>query len=129
MGFPVLRGFDVVEYFSLVRGQKGVHGSREIRSIYKGFTFFFSSEKNKAAFEANPARYMPQFGGFCAWGIGRELTIGWGPTRMGPDSDPLDAWLIADDELVLVHDPDVVRYMSSLCEMVVVHLMFLASCF
>lgn len=36
------------------------------------WTFHFKNAANKAAFEADPWRYAPQFGGFCAWGMATE---------------------------------------------------------
>ncbi|HAV14197.1 MAG TPA: YHS domain protein, partial [Opitutae bacterium] len=35
----------------------------------EGITYLFSSEANKAAFESNPAKYLPEFNGYCAYGV------------------------------------------------------------
>lgn len=62
----ILKGYDVVAYFT--QG-KPVKGNPEIKSAYEGATYLFSSEENKAAFDKNPAKYAPQYGGFCAYGV------------------------------------------------------------
>jgi YHS domain-containing protein len=62
----ILKGYDTVAYFT--QG-KPVKGNPEIKSAYQGATYLFSSAANKAAFDKNPARYAPQYGGFCAYGV------------------------------------------------------------
>jgi YHS domain-containing protein len=60
-----LRGYDPVAYFT---DNKPVKGSAEYRAEYKGTTFRFASQANRDAFIADPAKYAPQYGGFCAFG-------------------------------------------------------------
>lgn len=67
-----LEGTDAVSYF--VSG-KPVAGRRDIVSTYKGVTWRFSSSANKAAFDANPKKYAPQYGGHCAWGTARGYAV------------------------------------------------------
>jgi YHS domain-containing protein len=62
----ILKGFDVVAYF---KEGKPVKGSSTITSTYHGATYLFASAANKAEFERDPAKYVPQFGGFCAYGV------------------------------------------------------------
>ena len=62
----VLGGRDVVAYHTQ---SKPVQGSSAFTARYEGGTFYFSSQENLAAFEKQPARYAPQFGGFCAFGV------------------------------------------------------------
>ncbi|WP_376800386.1 YHS domain-containing (seleno)protein [Candidatus Raskinella chloraquaticus] len=59
-----LRGFDPVGYFTENRAVKGLP---TITTTYKGAIYEFASDANKATFLANPEKYVPQFGGFCAW--------------------------------------------------------------
>jgi YHS domain-containing protein len=61
-----LRGYDPVAYFD---DKKPVQGSAEYQASYKGSTFRFASKANREAFVANPAKYAPQYGGFCAFGL------------------------------------------------------------
>lgn len=65
----VLKGADVVAYFSLNENQTAVIGDSKFSSTYNGYTFYFSSHANKALFEASPESYAPQWGGFCAYGV------------------------------------------------------------
>lgn len=56
----VLKGADVVAYFSLNENQTAVIGDSKFSSTYNGYTFYFSSHANKALFEASPESYAPQ---------------------------------------------------------------------
>jgi YHS domain-containing protein len=62
----ILKGFDVVAYF---KEGKPVKGSSAIASNYHGATYLFASAANKAEFEKDPVKYVPQYGGFCAYGV------------------------------------------------------------
>lgn len=62
------------------------------------YTFYFKSEENLKIFVREPAKYIPQCGGFCADGIAKEDT--WTNSTLGPVVDP-DAWLIQDGMLFL----------------------------
>ena len=62
----VVEGYDVTEYFN----DKAVKGNKEISSVYDGAKFLFTSEANREKFEANPEKYIPQYGGYCAYAIG-----------------------------------------------------------
>ena len=59
-----LQGYDPVGYFT---DNKPVKGSAEFTASYKGATYQFASAEHKAAFEKDPAKYEPQFGGFCGY--------------------------------------------------------------
>jgi YHS domain-containing protein len=61
-----LRGHDPVAYFS---ESKPVKGLVEHKAEYHGSTFYFASKANRDAFVADPPRYAPQYGGFCAFGM------------------------------------------------------------
>lgn len=66
-GAPLaLHGFDPVAYFT---DAAPTPGSAAYASVHEGATYYFSSEENQAAFEQNPAKYAPVFGGFCAYGV------------------------------------------------------------
>lgn len=83
-----INGFDPVAYFTEGAPVKGGVGHS---TEHMGATWYFSSAGNKAAFEAAPARYAPQFGGYCAYAVSRGYTA---PT------DP-DAWTVHDGKLYL----------------------------
>mgnify|MGYP003625019008 CR=1 FL=1 len=59
-------GYDVVSYFN----QKAEKGTKEFTTEFDGVKFKFSSKENLAKFKENPKKYIPQYGGFCAYAIG-----------------------------------------------------------
>ncbi len=61
-----IQGYDPVAYFT---ENKPVKGSDQFTTEYDGAKYQFSSAENKAAFTADPAKYAPQFGGYCAYGL------------------------------------------------------------
>lgn len=69
----LLFGADVVSYFT---DNQYVQGKPSISSTNNGVTVYFSTEANKALFDANPSKYLPQYGGYCANGI--QFGIPWG---------------------------------------------------
>ncbi len=62
----VLGGHDVVAYFS---ADAPVQGSADYQARHDGVTFYFSNADNLAAFRAEPEKYLPKYGGFCAFGM------------------------------------------------------------
>jgi YHS domain-containing protein len=48
---------------------KPVKGNPEIKSSYQGATYLFASAEDKADFDKDPAKYSPQYGGFCSYGV------------------------------------------------------------
>lgn len=91
-GRPVmLLGHDPVAYFSLGRPQRG---SATFVVNLPERSYYFASAENKAAFEAEPARYEPQYGGFCSSGAAFAIKLG---------SDP-SAWQILDGRLFIFGD-------------------------
>lgn len=61
-----IQGFDPVAYFS----NKAVKGEKKTASTYHGAVYYFSSLENKKLFESNPAKFEPQYGGWCAYAMG-----------------------------------------------------------
>lgn len=59
-------GYDVVSYFV---DTKPTEGNDQFQTIYDGTKFKFSSEKNLNLFKQNPVKYIPQYGGYCAYAI------------------------------------------------------------
>jgi thioredoxin-dependent peroxiredoxin len=57
-----LQGYDPVSYFKQGAGK----GSSQISTFYRGVIYHFSSLENKELFVANPERYAPTYGGWCA---------------------------------------------------------------
>ncbi len=61
-----LNGYSPVSYLDLQLAQRG---SKEFVSEIDGIKYFFTSAEQKKTFDANPSKYQPQFGGWCATGI------------------------------------------------------------
>ncbi len=89
-----MQGFDPVAYFTSGGPQKG---KLKYAVRHTGGTYYFANAKNRDTFMANPDRYLPQYGGFCAMGIalGKKL-----------EGDP-NVWKIVDDKLYLNVNEDV----------------------
>jgi len=64
-----IQGYDPVAYFT--QG-KAVEGSKDNAVYYQGVTYYFSSVANKEAFKKEPAKYEPQYGGWCAYAMGAK---------------------------------------------------------
>ena len=91
-----VNGYDPVAYFTEGRP---VEGSSAFESTYKGATWRFASAAHKAAFDADPARYAPQYGGYCAWAVSQGYTA---------KGDPAN-WRIVDGKLYLNYNAAVQR--------------------
>jgi YHS domain-containing protein len=83
-----INGYDVVAYFKI---QKAVKGQPSISYRYKSVNWLFSTEENRVDFEANPQKYFPAFGGFCAYELANEKLV---------NSDP-EIWYIYNDKVFL----------------------------
>ncbi len=87
-GRLMLKGADVVAYFTQ---NKFAQGSPQYRSSYQGVDFRFASAEHKALFDKEPAKYLPQYGGYCANGI--VYGIPWGGDA--------DTWKMVDGKLYI----------------------------
>lgn len=61
-------GYDVVAYFS----GEAARGFETFKTTHDKATYYFSTKENLEAFQKNPAQYLPQFDGYCAWGVGAK---------------------------------------------------------
>lgn len=59
-------GYDLVSYHTEGQPERGT-GDNLV--VHDGITYLFSSETNKNTFEKNPERYLPAYGGYCAFGV------------------------------------------------------------
>jgi YHS domain-containing protein len=59
----ILKGYDAVAYF---KQGKAVKGDPKYSSTYGGATYYFASADDKGEFDKSPAKYKPQYGGYCA---------------------------------------------------------------
>jgi len=63
-----IEGYDPVAYFTQ---SKAVEGKKEFTVTYNGAKYYCSSSSNKALFQKNPEAYIPQYGGWCAYAMGK----------------------------------------------------------
>lgn len=89
-----IKGYDTVSYFTKGAPTKG---SNEFTAAYNGAIYQFSSANNRDLFKADPTKYAPQYGGFCAMGVALNQKF---------DTDPT-AWHIQGDKLYLNLNKDV----------------------
>jgi YHS domain-containing protein len=87
-------GYDPVAYFT---EGKPVKGSEDLTLQHDGATWRFASAENRDAFAADPAKYAPQYGGYCAYAVAKGSTA---------KAEP-DAWTIHDGKLYLNFDKSV----------------------
>ncbi len=61
-----LEGYDLVGYFAK---NQAIQGTDKLSVEVDGIHYYFSSVENKKLFKANPSKYMPECGGFCATAV------------------------------------------------------------
>jgi hypothetical protein len=89
-----VHGHDVVAYF---RGNGPTLGSDKYALVYEGGTYRFADQANLDAFKASPEKYVPAYGGFCAYGVALGKKF---------DGDPR-YWKIVDGKLYLNLNGDI----------------------
>jgi YHS domain-containing protein len=92
-GFALQR-HDPVAFFV---DEKAVKGDPKIQSIYQGARYVFTSAEHKRLFDAEPAKYAPVYGGYCAYGVANGHAV---PVK-------IETWQIFDNKLILNYDLDV----------------------
>lgn len=88
-------GYDVVAYFT--QG-KPVEGDSQWQTEYQGADWYFASKQHLDLFKADPAKYAPQYGGYCAWAVSEKNDFA--------PADPKQ-WAIVDGKLYLNYDAEV----------------------
>jgi len=61
-------GYDVVAYFE----NKIIEGNKKLSATHKGIKYAFSSKTNLEKFKKSPEKFMPQYGGWCAYAMGAK---------------------------------------------------------
>jgi len=89
------KGYDVVSYFTDGRPQPG---SERFTAEYGGVKWQFASREHRDQFAGDPARYAPQYGGFCSWGVSQGKLF---------DVDPVNGWKVVDGKLYLNFNGDI----------------------
>ena len=93
---PGISGYDPVAYFT---EGKSMRGSGYHVTVFKGVTYAFASKDHKKMFEDNPEKYVPVYGGYCAYGMAVKKKF---------VADP-EVWKIVDGKLYLNLDKDIQR--------------------
>jgi YHS domain-containing protein len=91
-----IKGYDPVAYFTV---GKAVRGSEKYTVDHGGVTWRFWSAESRDAFRADPAKYAPQYGGFCTWGVAEKGRLF--------DVDPENGWTIHEGKLYLNFNADI----------------------
>jgi len=89
-----LSGYDPVAY---VEEGRPVEGERAFSHDWQGATWRFASQDHLDRFKAEPERFAPRYGGYCAWAVSQGYTA---------SADP-QAWRIVDGKLYLNYSLDV----------------------
>jgi hypothetical protein len=88
-GGIAIKGYDPVAYFTDGRAMKG---SKEFVHEWLGTPWYFANARHRDLFAADPVKYAPQFGGYCALGV----ALGQSTANIDPE-----AWRIVDGKLYL----------------------------
>ena len=87
-------GTDPVAYF---KEGRPVEGKSDFTHEWNGAKWRFASAENRDLFAADPAKYAPQYGGYCAWAVSQGYTA---------STDP-EAWSIVNGKLYLNYSKSV----------------------
>jgi len=93
-GGKAIKGYDPVSFF---KESKPVKGADSLSYKWKDVTWLFSTRANLEAFKADPAKYAPQYGGYCAYGTSQGHKA---PTQT-------DTWTVVNDKLYFNYNKDV----------------------
>lgn len=89
-----IHGYDPVAYFT---DGKAIEGKADLTAQHGGATYRFASAEHRDQFAADPAKFLPQYGGYCAYGTALSKKF---------DGDP-NAWKVVDGKLYLNLNPDI----------------------
>ena len=99
----VLHGYDAVAYFTQ---NTAVKGDQRYKAAYKGGTYYFASEANQKLFKKDPAKYAPQYGGYCAMGVAMGQLEDVDPTMFTIHSNKLLVQHNEKAHQMFMSDPD-----------------------
>ena len=87
-----ISGYDPVSYFQAKGPEEGLRG---ITVQFQGATYRFVNEANKALFEKQPEKYVPAYGGWCAYAMG----VSGDKVKVDPET-----FKIVDNKLLLFYN-------------------------
>ena len=77
-----MQGYDGVEYLD---NQQAVKGKEDYVAIHNGVRYYFVNEQNRKTFEGSPEKYVPAYGGWCAFGLGMQDNNGFSADKYAVD--------------------------------------------
>ncbi len=83
-----VQGYDLVSYRN---GKKPIPGNGNLLSTHKGVTYLFANQANKEAFDESAEKFVPAYGGYCAFGVSVKKKFIGDPT----------VWKVVNDRLYL----------------------------
>ena len=89
-----IQGYDPVAFFT---DHQPVKGDQKFLVKHDGAIYFFASKEHKDLFKVDPAKYEPEFGGYCAYGVSRNKLV----------EIDVDAFQIVDGKLLLQYSKGV----------------------
>src|SRR5262245_4610896 len=90
----MIKGYDPVAYFNTGKPMKGL---KDFEYQWMSAIFRFSSQENLELFRKDPARYAPQYGGYCSYAVSQGYTAAVDP----------EAWDIVNGKLYLNYSKSV----------------------
>ena len=89
-----VNGYDLVSYHT---SKRPLRGNGHFLAVHDGVTYLFANQDNLDAFQKEPAKYVPAYGGYCAFGasVGKKFV-----------GDP-EVWRIIDGSLYLNLDANI----------------------
>jgi len=89
-----VQGYDLVSYQN---SKRPIRGNGHFLAVHDGVTYLFANEANREAFDGNPQKYLPAYGGYCAFGVsvGKKFV-----------GDP-EVWRLVDGKLYLNLDENI----------------------
>lgn len=89
-----IQGYDPVAYFE---DHKPVKGSDAFKFKFENAVYQFASQSHLNTFKKNPEKYVPEYGGYCAYGVSKGYAVSIDPT----------AWSIVEGKLYLNYSHNV----------------------
>ena len=89
------KGHDVVSYFT---DGKPAAGKDSYTAEHGGVKWQFATAEHRDLFKSEPEKYVPQFGGFCSWGVANGKLF---------DVDPVNGWRVVNGKLYMNFNADI----------------------
>lgn len=112
-GDLAVEGYDVVAYFTDTENAP-IKGKKKFTYEWMEANWRFSSEENRELFKADPEKYAPQYGGYCAYAVGaknatagiepEQFTLIDGKLYLNYNAKTQDTWTENRDDYIITGD-------------------------